>query len=184
MKTPDGIAASDVTQRHSSQLKERLQSLAQETGFDSCRIAACVPPLHQEQFRDWLREGAAGEMAYMERGEEKRCDPQKVLPGARSVVVLALNYWQGERKRASGTAATGKIARYAWGADYHGLIETKLKTIDAFLRDSGGIQKCYVDTGPILERDHAAVAGTGWHGKSTMLIDTRLGTWFFLSEIL
>src|SRR5437879_9990879 len=80
--------------------------------------------------------------------------------------------------------ATGRIARYAWGDDYHEVIGEKLDKIDNFLREFGGEQKCYVDTGPVLERDYAAQAGIGWHGKSTMLIDQRLGTWFFLAEIL
>src|SRR5437762_8927750 len=123
-------------------------------------------------------------MSYMERGEEKRCDPQKVLAGARSVIVLALNYWQGGHSKTQNNEATGRIARYAWGDDYHELIKAKLKKIDNLLHEFGGTQKLYVDTGPILERDHAAQAGIGWHGKSTMLIDRRLGTWFFLGEIL
>jgi epoxyqueuosine reductase len=133
-------------------------------------------------------------MSYMQRGEEKRCDPQKVLPDAKSIVVLALNYFQGNKSRRSTafatlrrgrqTAATGRIARYAWGDDYHDVIAAKLDKIDQFLSDFGGRQKCYVDTGPILERDHAAQAGIGWHGKNTMLIDEQLGTWFFLAEIL
>ena len=167
-----------------AELKGRLVAFARELGFDSCRITACAPPTHAEEFRDWLKEGAAGEMSYMERGEEKRRDPQKVLPGARSIIVVALNYWQGEKLRRSQTAATGRIARYAWGNDYHDVIAAKLDKIDRFLREFGGEQKCYVDTGPILERDQAAQAGVGWHGKSTMLIDERLGTWFFLAEIL
>jgi len=167
------------------ELKKDLIAYARELEFDSCRIAACAAPGHASEFRTWLGEGAAGEMSYMERGEEKRCDPQKVLPGARSIVVVALNYWQGESAtpKAFG-AAEGRIARYAWGEDYHEVISQKLDKIDNFLRRFGGRQKSYVDTGPILERDHAAQAGIGWHGKSTMLIDTRLGTWFFLGEIL
>jgi len=135
-------------------------------------------------------------MSYMQRGQEKRCDPQKILPGARSVIVVALNYFQGDvahapsqsfgvaGRAASVEGATGRIARYAWGNDYHDVVAAKLDKIDNFLRGFGGRQKCYVDTGPILERDHAAEAGIGWHGKSTMLIDPRLGTWFFLAEIL
>ena len=167
----------------SEELKKKLIAYARKLGFDSCRVAACAAPKHTSEFRTWLREGAAGEMSYMERGEEKRCDPQKVLPGARSIVVLALNYWQGgAAHRAAATA--GRVARYAWGEDYHDVISRKLDKIDNFLRRFGGRQKSYVDTGPILERDHAAQAGIGWHGKSTMLIDTRLGTWFFLGEIL
>ncbi len=168
----------------SDELKRELIARAQELGFDSCRIAACAAPPHVEEFRNWLREGAAGEMNYMKRGEEKRCDPQKVLPGARSVVVLGLNYWQGRHSKAQGNEATGRIARYAWGDDYHEVMKAKIDKIDNFLHRFGGTQKSYVDTGPILERDHAAQAGIGWHGKSTMLIDARLGTWFFLGEIL
>ena len=162
------------------ELKAHLVFIARQIGFDSCRIAGCDTPSHATEFRQWLRDGAHGEMNYMQRGEEKRCDPQKVLPGAKSIIVLALNYFQG----GAATAKTGRIARYAWGDDYHEVIEAKLDKVDRFLRDFGGEQKCYVDTGPILERDHAAQAGIGWHGKNTMLIDERLGTWFFLGEIL
>src|SRR5215467_4810022 len=165
------------------ELKTHLVSFARQVGFDSCRIAVCNAPAHATEFREWLHDGAHGEMAYMQRGEEKRCDPQKVLQGAKSVVVLALNYFQDEQGQRS-EAATGKIARYAWGDDYHDVIGRKLNKVDQFLRDFGGKQKCYVDTGPILERDHAGQAGIGWHGKNTMLIDERLGTWFFLAEIL
>jgi len=166
------------------ELKQRLLSFVREIGFDSCRIAACSSPPHADEFRIWLHDEAHGEMSYMERGEEKRCDPHKVLPGARAIVVLALNYFQGGRKTGDTPAAAGKIARYAWGDDYHDLIASKLDKIDGFLRESGGRQKCYVDTGPVLERDYAAQAGIGWHGKSTMLIDEHLGTWFFLAEVL
>lgn len=165
-------------------LKSRLIEFCREVGFDSCRIATCSPPVHADEFRTWLEDGAQGEMHYMARGEEKRRDPQKILPGTRSIIVLALNYFQGDVVRRSQTAATGRVARYAWGEDYHGVIESKLDKIDKFLREFGGEQKCYVDTGPILERDYAAEAGVGWHGKSTMLIDEKLGTWFFLAEIL
>jgi epoxyqueuosine reductase len=171
-----------MTQISSEELKAQLISCARDVGFDSCRVAVCNPPAHASEFREWLRQGAHGEMNYMERAEEKRCDPEKILPGARSIVALALNYFQGHTAQRS--AATGKIARYAWGEDYHDLITAKLNRIDDFLRCFGGHQKCYVDTGPVLERDHAAQSGTGWHGKSTMLIDQRLGTWFFLAEIL
>ena len=178
------------------ELKKELNAFARELGFNSCRVAACTRPAHATEFRNWLRQGAAGEMTYMERGEEKRCDPQKVLPGARSVIVVALNYFQdaepgvppANSRSAAATAATtaaqGRIARYAWGDDYHDVVTAKLDKIDNFLCEFGGIQKCYVDTGPILERDYAAQAGIGWHGKSTMLIDPHLGTWFFLGEIL
>ena len=161
--------------------KDKLVAYALELGFDSCRIASATTPRHAKEFRSWLGDGAAGEMQWMERGAEKRCDPEQVLPGVRSIIVVGLNYWQGERQRPRGT---GRIARYAWGDDYHDLMLARLETLSAFLAELGGSQKCYVDTGPILERDHAAEAGVGWHGKSTMLIDAKLGTWFFLGEIL
>src|SRR5256714_5983994 len=192
------IATAEIDRNRSSTsggIKTRLVDFARKLGFDSCRVAPCAPPAHAGQFDDWLSAGAHGEMGYMARGAEKRRDPQKILPGAKSVVVLALNYFQGAMEAARPRAAEarpargrdasrGRIARYAWGDDYHDVIAPKLGKIDIFLRDFGGKQKCCVDSGPVLERDHAAEAGIGWHGKSTMLIDQKLGTWFFLAEIL
>ncbi|CAN5451104.1 tRNA epoxyqueuosine(34) reductase QueG [soil metagenome] len=165
-------------------LKQQVIERAHELGFDACRIARAVAPPHAGEFQEWLREGAAGEMQWLERGESKRCDPQEVLAGARSVVVLALSYWQGESPAGSNEPPRGRIARYAWGDDYHDVMLEKLRSLDALLRANGGMQKCYVDTGPVLERDFAAEAGVGWHGKSTMLLNAQLGTWFFLGEIL
>ena len=164
----------------SVELKNEIVRRALALGFDSCRIARCEPPRHGREFEAWLAEGAAGEMDWLARGAEKRGDPQKVLFGARSVIVVALNYWQGGAPPANG----GRVARYAWGDDYHDVMLTRLRQLDALLQTCGGVQKCYVDTGPILERDYAAEAGIGWHGKSTMLLDQKLGTWFFLGEIL
>lgn len=192
-ETPPGTTA--ITKvRANERLKARLVKFAARIGFDSCRVAPVEPPDHAKEFREWLRDSAHGEMEYMQRGEEKRSDPQKILPGAKSIIVVALNYFQGaveaavsaanDEKAAETAAATGRIARYAWGDDYHDVIARKLDKLDTFLAEFGGEQKCYVDTGPILERDHAARSGIGWHGKSTMLIDPRLGTWFFLAEIL
>src|SRR5436853_1412771 len=79
-----------------AELKTRLIDFARDLGFDSCRVAACSPPAHANEFGDWLDEGAHGEMEYMARGAEKRRDPQKILPGAKSIIVLALNYFQGD----------------------------------------------------------------------------------------
>src|SRR6266513_3290513 len=75
--------------------KDEIIARAKALGFDSCRIAKAASPAHAKEFRSWLGEGAAGEMQWMERGAEKRCDPDRVLPGLRSVIVVALNYWQG-----------------------------------------------------------------------------------------
>ena len=164
------------------EMKERLRRRAAELGFDDCRIAAAEGPRHASEFQSWLKDGAAGEMDWMQRTAEKRADAQKVLPGVRSVIVLALNYWQGESLGPN--EDQGRIARYAWGDDYHEVMEPKLRELDRLLAAEGGTQKFYVDTGPVLERDFAAEAGIGWHGKSTMLLNRKLGTWFFLGEIL
>jgi len=168
----------------SEDLKAALVERAKDIGFDSCRVARSVPPPHAEEFGNWLRSGAAGEMEWLARGEEKRRDPQRVLANARSIVVVGLNYWQGDASEERASARRGRVARYAWGDDYHDVMLAKLRALDAFLQTHGGVQKCYVDTGPLLERDYAAEAGVGWHGKSTMLVDRQLGTWFFLGEIL
>ena len=125
-----------TTQISKMELKAQLVSFVRQIGFNSCRIAACDRPAHATEFRQWLRDGAHGEMNYMQRGEEKRCDPQKVLSDAKSIVVLALNYFQGETPHRG--VATGRIARYAWGDDYHDVIAAKLDKIDQFLRDFGG----------------------------------------------
>ena len=164
-------------------MKEELIALAQELGFDLCRIAECAAPPHAAEFRTWLAEGRAGEMAWLGRNEARRTDPQQVLPGARSVVVLGMNYWNAEVGKPN-AEPKGRIAQYAWGDDYHDVIEKKLYVLDEWLIARGGRQRCYVDTGPVLERDIAAVAGAGWQGKSTMLIHPKFGTWLFLSEIL
>ena len=164
-----------------AEIKAALVARARGLGFDTCRIAACGPPPHAPEFNQWLDAGHAGEMTWMERNKERRMDPQQVLPGARSVIVLGMNYWQGDADTPPGH---GKFARYAWGDDYHDLIERRLADLAVWLGEFGGSQKPYVDTGPVLERDFAALAGAGWHGKSTMLISRELGTWFFLAEIL
>jgi len=185
-------------------VKTELVHFAETLGFDLCRIARADAPPHAAEFRAWIEEGRAGEMTWLDRNKERRTDPQAVLAGARTVVVLGMNYWQGVRGQESGvrgqndisTAAPdscfltpdpsprGRIARYAWGDDYHEIIEKKLRAIDDWLRARGGSQRCYVDTGPVLERDFAALAGAGWHGKSTMLVHPKFGTWFFLAEVL
>ena len=166
-------------------MKADLLAKARDLGFALCRVAPCGPPPHGDAFAAWLDAGMAGEMSpWLERGKSKRLDPQAVLPGARSVVVLAMNYWQGPRSPAQRAADTGRIARYAWGDDYHDTIEKGLGALDVFLQAHGGRQRYYVDTGPVMERDFAAEAGVGWHGKSTMLLHPELGTWFFLAELL
>ena len=169
------------------EIKDELVRRALAAGFDDCRVARAGSPAHAGEFRAWLEQGAAGEMDWIARGAEKRCDPELVLPGARAVVVLAMSYFQGKgrsEKEEGRSGAVGCIAQYALGDDYHEVMLAKLRELDGFLGSLGGTQKVYVDTGPVLERDFAAEAGIGWHGKSTMLLNRTLGTWFFLGEIL
>lgn len=161
---------------------DSIKSRARELGFEKVGISRVGEAPHGEFLGEWLGRDYHGEMAYMARSPERRTDPAKVLPGARSLVCVFKNYQSPGVHSAD--PRTGRISRYAWGDDYHEVILPKLEELSAFLSERGGRQKCYVDTGPILERDHAAEAGTGWHGKSTMLIDPQLGTWFFLGEIL
>jgi epoxyqueuosine reductase len=161
--------------------KADLIALALRVGFSDCRVAAAKPAAHRKIFEQWVAEGKYGDMAWMARNLERRTDPQLVLPGAKAVVVFALNYFQG---RAPEGPLEGRIARYAWNEDYHDLIEKKLKEINTHLEALGGTQRYYVDTGPVLERDFASEAGLGWNGKSTMQIHRSLGTWFFLAEII
>ena len=161
-------------------MKTGIRALAKEHGFADCRFAKAAPAPHAIDYFSWLESGNHGEMAWLERDPARRADPGRVLPGAKTVLVLATNYFQGRNPRQH----HGKIARYAWGADYHQIMLRNMVPIDAYLRDRSGCQKCYVDTGPVLERDFAAASGLSWHGKSTMSLNERLGTWFFIGVIL
>lgn len=167
-------------------VKDDLVAFARSLGFDLCRIAPAVTPPHAAEFRAWLEEGCQGEMTWLEKNAERRTDPQLVQPDAKSVIVLGMNYYQAADADRLGAvkAPRGRIARYAWGDDYHDLIEAKLRTLEAWLIERGGVQRRYVDTGPVLERDFAALAGAGWQGKSTMLIHPKLGPWCFLAAVL
>ena len=145
-----------------------------------CQFGRAGPAPHSADYHRWIQSGAHGEMAWLARDPLRRSDPSLVLPGAKSIVLLAKNYFQG----ASSRKHLGRIARYAWGSDYHHLMIAAMRPIDALLCDLGGNQKCYVDTGPILERDFAAESGLAWQGKSTMCLNEHLGTWFFIGTIL
>ncbi len=162
----------------------QIKVWAKELGFDDCRIAAAKEASHADLFREWIAEGKHGEMAWLERTPERRCDPREVLPGCKSMICLALNYYPGSSPFSEGHEGGYRIARYAWNDDYHDLIEKRLREFDSKLQSLGGIQRFYVDTGPVLERDFASDAGLGWNGKSTVQIHRRLGAWFFLAELL
>ncbi len=163
-----------------SAVKDRALAL----GFDRVAVGPAAPPDHGSAFEAWLAAGRAGTMEYLERGKAKRLDPRRVLPGARSVIAVALNYYQGDPPGADGWTP---VARYAWGRDYHDVMTPRLEALLVFLREAAGPDvkgKVYVDTGPVLERDLAARAGLGWVGKNTNLLHPELGSWFFIGIIL
>jgi len=161
-------------------MKIELHELARGAGFDACGFASAQAAPHGQPFMRWLEAGSHGDMHWLARGPERRTDPRNVLAGCQTVIVLAKNYFQS----GSNPRRYGRIARYAYGEDYHELMLTAMEPICEFLTQRGGIQKGYVDTGPILERDFAAESGIAWQGKSTMCLSQGLGTWFFLGTIL
>ena len=162
-------------------LTESVKALASELGFDLVAVGPAGPPEHGPALRRWVEAGHAATMGYLARRQEERLDPAHVLPGVRSVVCVALNYYQGEAVDPSWKP----VARYAWGRDYHDVIAPRLDRLAEHLhRAAGARSRGYVDTGPVLERDLAARAGLGWIGKNTMLLHPRLGSWFFIGVVL
>src|SRR6476620_9927283 len=115
-------------------MKTTLRALAKQNGFDDCRFAKAAQAPHAKEYFSWLQAGRHGEMTWLARDPERRANPAQVLPGAKTVVVLAANYFQG----ASARAEKGQIARYAWGADYHHIMLQNMVPIDAFLQENGG----------------------------------------------
>ena len=172
-----------------SPVKTRIQQQAIDLGFDDCRVTAARPPDSAPQFSDWLKRGFHGQMEYLSRNAHKRMDPQLVLPGARSILTLAMSYHQTEADKGEEPAppAQGIVARYARFHDYHDVIGALLQKLTIYMDELGGEgtrSLWYVDTGPVLERDLAQRSGLGFVGKHTNLISRRLGNWFFLGEIL
>ena len=167
-------------------MKDAIRQRALELGFDDCRFTTAAAPAHAGKFQDWLAQKNHGEMQWLERNAEKRTEPQKVLPGAKSVIVLAASYHRTDSQPTIHNPGTGVVARYARFEDYHDVLAARLKSLTEFVNQlAGGTRSLwYVDTGPILERDLAQRAGIGFTGKHTNLISRRLGNWIFLSEIL
>jgi epoxyqueuosine reductase len=166
--------------------------LGRAAGFDLCGVAPAAEFPELRHFDEWLDRGHAGEMKYLR--DERRRSPAQAMPGARSVIVCALNYntrfppsTEAARPQESAAGPRGWISRYAWGGDYHGVIGEKLETLIANLRaefDEPFEARAYVDTGPIIERVAAKYAGLGWLGKNTCLINEEIGSWLFLAVIL
>jgi epoxyqueuosine reductase len=182
-------------------MKAAIRQRALELGFDDCRFTTADAPASAEHFQNWLAEKQHGDMAWLERSAAKRVDPQKVLPGAKSVIVLAASYAAKVEGRGSkveegislssstldSRPSTSLIARYAQFDDYHDILGGQLKQLNAFIdlvTDRKVRSLWYVDTGPLLERDFAQRAGLGFVGKHTNLISRRLGNWIFLAEII
>ncbi len=169
---------------HAHAIKRRAQQL----GFDLVGVAPAEPPAHGQSYLDWLERGYAGTMAYLWRPDavRRRLEPKETLTGARSIVVVAMSYLYNHDAPPDDPSRP-IIARYARGTDYHAVFEEKLEELAKSLVDIVGGQpavRCYVDYGPVLERDHAQRAGLGWMGKNTLLIHPEIGSYTFIGEIL
>jgi epoxyqueuosine reductase len=167
------------------ELAGQIKGWARELGFELVGIAPASEAETRRFYEEWVVAGHAGEMGYMAREPGRRADPTVVWPLAASVVVAGLNYRPGPDDPPAGRLR-GRVARYARGEDYHEVLAAKLRSLLARIRESEPAVegRCYVDTGPLLERDLAARAGLGWFGKNTMLLNRRLGSYFFLGALL
>ena len=166
-------------------LTAALKGRAASLGFDAVGVAR-AETLHRdrEALSAWLAKGRQAAMAWMARAPETRSDPRRLLPGCRSVVVLAMNYWPG---REAVTPAEGRanVALYARGRDYHKVLGARLREIASWLAtESGEPARAFVDTGPVLERAWAERAGIGWIGKNANLLTRDAGSWLLLGEVL
>ena len=161
-----------------STAKAILAAQARADGAEAFGVAAVPAEVRIDYYRRWIADGRHGTMAWMERQLEKRADVREILPEARSILMLGYNYYQPEPPR------RGRIAKYALGADYHKVLLKKLKRLCTTLREWGGEQKPYIDTGPILEKPLAALAGLGWQSKNTLVINETAGQWLFLGTVL
>lgn len=170
-------------------LTNRIKQFAYDLGFALCGVTTPAPPPHLAEYEAWIEQGLHGEMGYMgsERGREGRTDPCVVFPECRSILVLAANYYQGDWPKSRHDAPTGRVARYAWGQDYHDVLLERLRTLISLIEEDVGhtvLHKLYTDTGPLLERELAQRAGLGWIGKNTMLISPEVGSWTLLAEAM
>jgi len=168
-----------VASKHTQLIKQEAARL----GFQSCGIAIA----HRldddaRRLEDWLNKGFQGTMQYMENHFDLRIDPTKLVPGAKSVITLLLNYFPSEQQQ----PAAPKIAKYAWGLDYHFVIREKLKELLAFIREKiGDVDgRGFVDSAPVLERSWAVNSGLGWIGKNGNLLNKQSGSFFFIATLI
>jgi epoxyqueuosine reductase len=154
---------------------------ALELGFDAVGVATLEPSAHAAELQQWLAAGYAGTMTYLHRQAEKRKDPASIMPGAKVALVTLTNYFHG-----STNPGVGRVAQYAWSADYHEVLGRRLERLATAVREvvPGAKTRCYVDAGPVPERELAQRAGLGWIGKNMMLIDPDRGSFTFIGVVL
>ena len=158
----------------SAEVKRRAAAL----GFDATGVAPLERNAHATELDRWLAAGHAGTMTYLHRQAEKRKDPTRIMPDARVAVVALTNYYHG--------SADGPVAQYAWSSDYHQVLGARLESLAAAIREiaPGTATRCYVDAGPVPERELAQRAGLGWIGKNMMLIHPEIGSFTFIGVVL
>lgn len=164
-----------------------VKARARELGFDLCGVAPAEPFDGLQRLAEWIDLGRHADMAWLERSLEKRRDPRLVLEGARAIVSCAVVYNTDQPYSNTLPPGHAAIARYAWGDDYHVVIERRLEALESWMREQAGegfASRRYVDTGPLSEKAIAVRAGLGWIGKNTCLINQQLGSWLFLGEII
>ena len=161
-----------------------IRNEAVKIGFSKIGFARAGKTPHMTYFHDWIRDGFHGEMRYLERQTEKRRNPELVLPGVRSIVVASLNYYSAELPAED--PLTGRISRYALGADYHPVLIDRLECLLRFIKSEvpAANGRCYADTGPVMEKVWGAETSIGWIGKHSGLVSRELGTSFFIGVIL
>lgn len=168
-------------------LTERIKQKAVELGFDCVGIAPAGRAPHADAYRQWLKKGHHGDMSWLEKNPERREDPGQVVPGAQSVISLGISYFiEDPPPQLWNDPSRGRIARYAWGPDYHDVITPKLKALAGFMRAEvpGSHNRYYVDTGPVLEHESAWQAGQGFIGKHSLFIHPEYGSYVFLADII
>jgi epoxyqueuosine reductase len=169
---------------HPADRSALIRNKAHELGFIACGVAH-AGPLEEEapRLEQWLREGHHGEMAYMADHFDLRVDPRKLVPGARSVISLAYNYFTEPQQQDPNAP---KLSTYAYGRDYHKVVRKRLKPLMAFIQERFGdvALRAFVDSGPVMEKAWAQRAGVGWVGKHTNVLRRDSGSFFFLCEII
>ena len=169
----------------SQQLSNMIKAEAKRLGFDLVGICPAVEPAGTSRLAQWLSAGYAGEMQYLSDRQSAYEHPKHVMDGVRSLVMLGMNYATTTPQETQ--PGEGRIARYAWGGiDYHDLIHDRLKQFKTFVQDQtpNALLRGVVDTAPLLEREFAQLAGLGWIGKHTLLLNREAGSWFLLAALL